>query len=384
MTDTDRTADLLRDAAVDFLAGRAGRDRLRGWVGRARPVDRALWRESAALGWTSALLPEALGGLGLSLAEAAVLAEEAGRHLYAEPLVAAAFLPALLLLAAAEPSATTTALAQTLADGERLLAVAWQESAGTLTLAMPSCAVVDGRLSGRKCFVPGAAGDATLLVWALWDGEPVWVAVDAQQSDGVRATADAAGLGSQWTFEFEGASLLDAKPLLRGPVAWRALTQTLTAGRLLTAAELTGSAAGCLAQTLDHLRTRQQFDRTIGSFQAVQHRCVDLHLEVELAQASLAQALSDWLQHAEPGAELPAAVEAAVCAAKARAGDAAVKVGREAVQLHGAMGFCEEVDIGLFLRAALQGNAWLGGPTALRRRFAALQAETLSVEAAHA
>ncbi|MDP2005326.1 MAG: acyl-CoA dehydrogenase family protein [Rubrivivax sp.] len=381
MSDTDSTADLLRDAAVDFLGGRAGRDRLRGWVGRPRPVDRVLWQESAALGWTGALLPEALGGLGLTLAEAAVLAEEAGRHLYAEPLVAAAFLPALVL-AAADAGTTRTALAQTLVDGQQLLALAWQETAGTLTLDAPRCAVVDGRLQGRKCFVPGAADDATLLVYAQAQGEPAWVAVDARAA-GLRATADAAGLGSLWTFEFDDVPLSDTAPLLHGAAARLALTHTLTAGRLLAAAELAGSAAGCLAQTLDHLRTRQQFDRTIGSFQAVQHRCVDLHMEVELAKASLAQALSAWWSQVGAGGAVPAAVEAAACAAKARAGDAAVTVGREAVQLHGAMGFCEEVDIGLYLRAALQGNAWLGGPVALRRRFAALQADAMTAEAAH-
>ena len=94
-----------------------------------------------------------------------MLAEEAGRRLYAEPLVAAAFLPALLL-AAADAGAATSLLAQTLAEGERLLAVAWQEDAGTLTLAAPECTVVDGRLTGRKRFVAGADDDALLLALA--------------------------------------------------------------------------------------------------------------------------------------------------------------------------------------------------------------------------
>ncbi len=382
MSDTDSTADMLRDAAADFLVGRAGPDRLRGWVGKPRPVDRVLWRESAALGWTGALLPETLGGLGLSMAEAAVLAEQAGRHLYAEPLVPAAFLPAMVL-ACAEPGATRTALAQALLEGEQLLALAWQENGGMRAPQTPECTVVDGRLRGRKRFVPGACADATLLVYAQAQGEPVWVAVDAGAA-GVRATVDASGLGGLWTFEFDDLPLRDATPLLRGSAARSALANALTAGRLLASAELTGSAAGCLAQTLDHLRTRQQFDRTIGSFQAVQHRCVDLHLEVELAKASLAQALAEWPARIGPAEAVPAAVEVAVCAAKARAGDAAVKVGREAVQLHGAMGFCEEVDIGLYLRAALQGNAWLGGPVALRRHFAALRADALNAEAMHA
>lgn len=372
MIECDSTAELLRAAAIDFLSRRAGRARLRGWIGQPRPVDRALWKACADLGWTGVLLPESLGGLGLRLAEAALLAEEAGRHLFAEPFVAAAVMPVVLLaVAESGPSPQQTAsLAQTLIDGERLVAVAWQEAAGQLDLDKPACVLADGRLSGCKRFVSGCDADAALLVWAQSDGEPVWVTVDAS-ADGVRHTLAPAGLGTQFEFHFDQVRVADAPPLLRGTAARHALAHVLAAGRLAAAVELAGQAAGCLALTLEHLRTRRQFDRALGSFQAVQHRCVDLHFEVELARASCQQALASMIEHARPGVDVPLAVEAAVCAAKARAGEAAVRVGREAVQLHGAMGFCDEVDVGLYLRAALHGNAWLGGPTALRRRFAA-------------
>lgn len=375
MQDSDSMVEMLRQAAVDFLGGRAGRERLRGTIAQVRPVDRALWQESAELGWCGMLLPESMGGLGLGLAEATALAEVAGSQLYAEPLVAATVLPALLLGAAETGPAPDLAatLAETLTTGERLLTLAWQEAPGQLQPTVPGCQVVDGRLSGSKCFVPACEADAVLLVWAQAAGEPVLVAVQAQ-APGVQRHAAAAGLGAQYTLTFDQAPLLDPRPLLQGAAAQQALERALAAGRLALSAELVGLASACLAQTLEHVRTRQQFDRTLGSFQSVQHRCVDLYVEIELARASLQQALS--LYTAQPTGSVSPELDAALCAAKARAGEAAVRVGRESVQMHGAMGFCDEVDIGLYLRAALHGNAWLGGPVALRRRFAAALAAT--------
>jgi alkylation response protein AidB-like acyl-CoA dehydrogenase len=382
--DADSTSELLRDSAVAFFTGQAGSARLRGWIAKARPVDRALWRAAAELGWTGLLLPESLGGSGLGLAEAALLAEEAGRHLFAEPLVAAAVMPALLLAVAEHGPAPhlVAELARVLADGQRVVTVAWQEAPGQLDLAMPTCELIEGRLSGSKLFVPACEPNGVLLVWAQHSGEPAWVVIDAQ-AEGVQRSVEAAGLGSQAKLGFDRVRLNDASLLLRGDAAQQARHRMLAGGRLALAAELVGLASGALALALAHVRSRQQFGRALGSFQAVQHRCVDLHMEVELARASLKQALTLFDALAAHADTRP--IDAAICAAKARASDAAVRVGRESVQLLGAMGFCDEVDAGLYLRAALQGNAWLGGPVALRRRFAAGLADQASpmLEAVH-
>jgi alkylation response protein AidB-like acyl-CoA dehydrogenase len=382
--DPDSTSELLRDSAIAFFTGQAGSARLRGWIAKPRPVDRALWLAAAELGWTTLLLPESMGGSGLGLADAALLAEEAGRHLFAEPLVAAAVMPALLLAAAEHGPAPelVAELARVLADGQHVLTVAWQEAPGQLDLAMPTCEVIDGRLSGSKLFVPACEPDGVLLVWAQHGGEPAWVVVDAQ-AEGVQRSVEAAGLGSQATLRFDQTRLRDDGLVLRGDAAQRARHRMLAGGRLALAAELVGLATGALALALAHVRSRQQFGRTLGSFQAVQHRCVDLHMEVELARASLRQALV--LFDARPDDADDRHIDAAICAAKARAGDTAVRVGRESVQLLGAMGFCDEVDAGLYLRAALHGNAWLGGPVALRRRFAAHLADSTMpmLEAVH-
>lgn len=357
---------MLRQSAEDFLAGSHSPSRLRGWIGRARPVESSLWRDIAALGWTGLLLPESLGGSGLGLGEATALCDVMGQRLFAEPYVGCCIMPSLLL-AQAESGSDREPLAQWLCSGERLLAVAWQERPGQLHADDIHCKVQDGRLTGHKIFVVGAEPSSVLLVSANEQDRPVIVAV-AADAPGVRIQAVATGVGSQYHIDFNQVPLLFAQPLLAGPAAADALQVTLAGARIALAAELTGQAAGCLEQTMEFLKQRMQFDRPLGSFQSVQHRCVDLSIEHTLAQASWQHALACYQQ-----APLAPLTQAAISAAKARCGQAAVTTGKQAVQLHGAMGFAEEVDIGLYLRAAMFGSVWLGSVWDHRRRFAALK-----------
>ena len=357
---------MLRQSAEDFLTGSHSPSRLRGWIGRARPVESSLWRDIAALGWTGLLLPESLGGSGLGLSEATVLCEVMGERLFAEPFVGCCVMPSLLL-AQAEASPASEQLANWLCSGERLLTLAWQEQPGQLQPDVIECKVEDGRLTGRKAFVVGCEPQAVLLVSAIEQGQTVIVAV-AADAPGVRIEAFAAGIGAQYHVEFEQTPLLFAQPLLKGPSAMATLQLTLAGSRIALAAELAGQAAGCLQQTLDFVSQRYQFDRPLGSFQTVQHRCVDLSIEQTLAQASWQHALACYEQ-----APLAPLTQAAISAAKARCAQAAVTTGKQAVQLHGAMGFAEEVDIGLYLRAAMFGCVWLGSVWDHRRQFAALK-----------
>lgn len=366
-------SNMLREAVNDFLAGSHSPSRLRGWIGRPRPVESSLWRDIAALGWTGLLLPEALGGSGLSLNEATVLCEVMGERLFAEPFVGCCVMPSVLLAAAA-PGPDSQQLADWMNSGERLLTLAWQNHAGQLEPEFAGCTVEEGRLTGRKAFVMGCESHSVLLVPALEQGQPVIVAV-AADVHGVRIESFSAGTGAQYHVEFEQAPLLFAEPVLRGSAALDALHQTLAAGRIALAAELSGQAAGCLQQTLDFISQRFQFERPLGSFQSVQHRCVDLRIEQTLAQASWRHALTCYQK--SPWAQT---TQAAISAAKARCAQAAVTAARQAVQLHGAMGFAEEVDIGLYLRAALFGSVWLGSVWDHRRRFAGLNSSHDTVQ----
>ncbi|AWY40060.1 MULTISPECIES: acyl-CoA dehydrogenase [Pseudomonas] len=359
---------MLRQSADDFLTGSHSPSRLRGWIGRARPVESSLWHDIAALGWTGLLLPEALGGSGLGLREATVLCEVMGERLFAEPFVGCCVMPSLLLTQA-ENGPATEQLAAWQVSGERLLALAWQEQAGQMDPDLIECRVDQGRLSGRKVFVLGAEQQSVLLVSALEHGQPVIVAV-AANAPGVRVEAFAAGIGAQYHVDFDQAPVLFEQALLRGQPALNALQLSLAGGRIALSAELAGQAAGCLQQTLDFVSQRVQFERPLGTFQSIQHRCVDLSIEQTLAKASLQHALTCHEQ-----APLTQASQAAISAAKARCAQAAILTGKQAVQLHGAMGFAEEVDIGLYLRAAMFGSAWLGAVWDHRRQFAKLTDE---------
>lgn len=364
-------SDMLRESAHDFLSGSHAPSRLRGWIGRPRPVERSLWKDIAALGWTAVMLPEELGGSGLGLREACALSEIMGERLFAEPFTACCVLPSILL-AAAGPNAENGGekLAEWLVSGTRLLAFAWQEHIAEIEpAALPACRVEGGVLSGRKQFVIGCESDSVLLVSVSLDGQPAIVAV-AADAPGVRIESFASGIGAQAHVSFDKAPLLFAEPLLSGAQASDTILQTLAAGRVSLAAELAGKATGCLRQTVDYVTERQQFARPIGSFQTVQHRCVDMHIEYLLANAAWQHALGCYEQH-----PLASATQAAISAAKSRCAEAAVMVGKQAVQLHGAMGFAEEVDIGMYLRSALADFAWLGSPLAHRRRFASLGME---------
>jgi alkylation response protein AidB-like acyl-CoA dehydrogenase len=128
---------------------------------------------------------------------------------------------------------------------------------------------------------------------------------------------------------------------------------------------LLGVARRALALMLDYLKTRVQFGKPIGSFQALQHRSVDAYLQTELAAACLNEVLT-LLDRGEPMSALAARV-------KARCAHAAILVTRMAVQFHGAMGFTDECAVGFYLKRALNLAAWLGNAPASRQRYYALQ-----------
>jgi alkylation response protein AidB-like acyl-CoA dehydrogenase len=123
-----------------------------------------------------------------------------------------------------------------------------------------------------------------------------------------------------------------------------------------------------LELTLEYLRTRVQFGKPIGSFQALQHRAVDLYIQKELTRAALAAAVTTI----EDAGCTPQQRGAAASGAKARAAQAALAICKEALQMHGAIGYTDEYDLGLYFNRALVLSAWLGNASAHRARYASL------------
>jgi alkylation response protein AidB-like acyl-CoA dehydrogenase len=146
------------------------------------------------------------------------------------------------------------------------------------------------------------------------------------------------------------------------------LSAAIDEALVMASAELLGIARKALQMTLDYLRTREQFGKPIGSFQALQHRAVDLYIQQELSQVSIDTALLEFRGDASPSRRGMAASRA-----KARCSDTANRITREAVQMHGAIGFTDEYDVGLYLKRAVVQSAWLGNASQHRRRYAMLR-----------
>jgi alkylation response protein AidB-like acyl-CoA dehydrogenase len=364
---------LLADSVADFGARGTDIARVRRLRGSRAEYDRAVWSKMGELGWLGILVPEPHGGLGLGLAEMAIVAKGLARTLAPEPLAAAAVLAATALAAGENEDLKRSELPR-LAAGGMLPALAWQETAGMLDPAAASCVATpfEGgyKLSGVKRFVAGSAQADAWLVSARAGAELVllWVPRDTA---GARLELDTLADGRAFgTLDLEDALAPSAHVVARGKAALEALALAFDHANAIAAAELAGVMERALEMSLDYLKTRVQFGRPIGSFQALQHRAVDLHIHCEVANAVLDEGLAALDR--EPGARPRAAIASRL---KARCADAALKVTRETIQLHGAIGFTDEFDAGLYLKRAMTLAAWLGGPTWHRRRYARFTAE---------
>ena len=361
--DEDGTLAMLRDSVAAFAERFPGAERLRSRRASNHDLDREVWAAMAEAGWTGLLLAEDLGGAGLGCREQAVLSESLGRALITEPLVQLAVLSGALL-ADAPAGAERSRLAQGVADGSLIVSPVWQDLDGTEADMVATESGDQLRLTGKAQLVSAAASASDFLVRAALKGEPLLVSVPAAgASVAQRPTVDGAALGSVTLDTLVPA----ANVIARGERVAALFDRAVELARLALAAELAGLASRALEITVDYTKQRVQFGKPIASFQALQHRMVDMWGEAEFACCAVVNAADALTAAPDRAASL------AVLAAKARAGDAATSVTRKAIQLHGAMGFTDECDIGLYMKRAVALNATLGNPESLRLHFLALE-----------
>ena len=366
-TDGDIGA-MLRKSVQDFCARHSGVVRTRQLRGTEPGYDRAIWQEMADAGWAGIALPEAHGGLGLGLAELCVVAEELGADLAPEPFAAATV--AAMILAGGDNVALQARLLPSIASGELLPAFAWQEAPNVGDpLAISMTLTADGAgfsLTGTKRFVPSAGGADGFVVTVIGPEGPaiVWVPAEATR---LTIMPDLAFDGSTLsTVAFDGVRIASADIVASASVAPALLQQALDEALVLASAELLGNLSSAFRRTRDYACQRVQFGKAIGSFQALQHRMVDLFIQQELTRACVEDAISACARSDMERRGLCAS------AAKARASEAAVLIGRQSIQIHGAIGYADEHDIGLFLKRAVVRSAWLGTAAVHRKRFSAL------------
>lgn len=360
----DEVQTMLRHSVQAFVARHPGAKRLRALRdGQAAPAD-SIWPTLGEQGWLSITTPESLGGLGLGLAELCAVAEELAAGLAPETFVADHL--ALAVLAGGDNAGLAAERLPALLNGSARLALAWQDAANTLdpheiaATAVPTPTGVV--LNGVKRMIPGAAtADAFLVTARTANGLGVYWIDGAQPgvSLRLRTTVDGVDLGDL--------TLTDVAVPERHRVAGDAaalLIRALDEARMAASAALFGLLRQALAITVEYTRTRQQFGKPIGSFQSLQHRMVDLWMQQEITRNTLAHALRTFATTDDPAAR---AVTAS--AAKAQASKAAILVTRQAIQLHGGVGYADEYDIGLFLKRAIVLSGWLGTATLHRRRY---------------
>jgi len=318
--------DMVADSAKAFVAGNAGPARARQRMAQGPgALDADCWRGMAGLGWFGIAVPEAKGGLELGAGAACVVSEEAGRALLVPPLTAA--MAAASLLAASSHPAAALRLGGLLDGGEHI-ALARGDARHGLDAAVGFDADAAGAF-----LVSNQGGDAFEL------------RLVSREAPRVEARHDACVDGSFLSrLRIDGGAWSDATRVLNGRDGQKVWEDAMDLLRLTDAAYLCGVMAAALAMSLDYLRLRHQFGVPIGSFQALQHRAADCHVQWASARALVQEAAAAY---GTPSGRFAAA--ASVHRAKA----AALHVTKENIQFHGAIGFADEHDAGLYLRRAM-------------------------------
>lgn len=364
------------------------REAAQGWVRERAPVaalrslrtehvaeghDPALYREMAEMGWTGIAVPEVDGGFGFGLTGAGVVAEELGRHLVGSPLLVSSVVSAGALVLAGSDEQKAQWLPG-IVSGELVAALAVDEGHRHDPALCALEAMPDGTewvLSGAKCAVFEGPAAGLFVVAARTSGKPG----DEVGLSLFLCPADASGLNVtiMQQIDSRGAARLDltnvrlpAEALLgEAGNAWPVLARVLDRGRAVLAAEMLGSAQQAFETTVEYLKTRVQFDRPIGSFQALQHRAADLLAQIELTRSAV---LAGLQAVDRDDAEAPRLVSLA----KALAGKTLRKVAQEMVQLHGGIGMTDEHDAGLYLKRAQVADMTWGNEAFHRQRYARL------------
>lgn len=363
---------MLKAATERFVSDRYAADR-RAYLAQPHGFASENWAAMSELGLTAAAFPVASGGLGIGAAGLATIFEALGRGLVVEPLAENAVLAGRLFDQLA-PAALREQLLPELIAGTRRVALAHSEHRARKNQARVETAARENGtatyLTGEKSLVPGGAGADGYLVSARISGQP-------DDPDGVAlffVGATAPGLSvNPWRTIDGGVAVslslrdvaVDAGSCLGGSLA--AIEAAQLHASLARSAEALGIMETLFAQTLDYLRTRRQFGKPLGSFQALQHRMVAQYAVLEEARGLLYLAMMIPPESGE-------AWRAAVTGARAFIAETSVTLGHEMIQMHGGMGVSDELAIGQGHKRLMMLSRWPDDPATALDRFAGVSA----------
>ncbi|WP_379545729.1 acyl-CoA dehydrogenase family protein [Qipengyuania sp. DSG2-2] len=344
---------MLADSASQFMAEEGAiAKQLRHWRDRdcKDGFGHGLWKQFGEMGFTGILVDEDDGGLGMGHVEAGIVLTEIGRNLTPSPFLTSGVLAATALKHGA--SDLKGRYLPGLISGEHVFAVAVDEGGKHRPERIATKAEKSGngfKLSGQKDFVVYGASADMLVVAARTSGsddDADGITLFAVSKDAENMSHNSVRLvdSSMATHtKFDGVELDGDAVIGEVDGGREILNAMLDAGRVGSAAEGCGVAAGAFDMTVDYLKQRKQFGKLIGEFQALQHRASHLYSEVEIAHAVTIKAQ----QLLDGGSEKASLM---VSVAKAKVGKAASLSVKEGVQMHGGIGMTDEYDIGLYMK----------------------------------
>jgi len=362
---------MIQASIRDFLEKECPSDKVRELEASEKGYDPDLWRKMADLGYLGIHLPEEFQGTGGDFLDLMILMEEMGRKLLPSPFFSTIALCSLPLLACGNADQKKRFLPN-IAMGREIWTFAFTESSDSYEA---SALKLQGRsdqerflLSGTKLFVPYAHVAHHLLVAARTDGkgkqeEGITLFIMDGRSPGLRLEKiPTTAHDQQYEIHFDQAAVSKTDVLGKQGEGWGIVDFIFRRGTVLKCAEMLGGAQGALDLTTDYAKKRSQFNRPIGSFQAIQHRLADLLIDVEGLRYLVYQAA--WgINSGSPSPLL-------ISMAKARANEVYQRTCIEGIKTHGALGFTREQDIGLYYIRTKASEFALGNSDVHREKIA--------------
>ena len=358
------------------------RDQAKAWVKEESPIEKfremrdsqadmkfipETWSGIIEMGWTGIIVPEEYGGSGLGYLTFGLVLEELGRNLTASPLLASALIGASGVILGGNEEQKQSFLPG-IVDGSVLLTLAVDEGPRHDPSRMKTEAKKTKTgflLNGAKTFVQeGLAATDFIVASNTESGKTLFLVAGNKAGLSRQAihTMDSRGYAN---LEFNDVEI-DSKDILgHEGHGSDLLDKILDCGRAGLSAEMLGTGAQAFDMTLEYLKTREQFGRVIGSFQALGHRAADLFGKMELSRSCMEAALRALDEQAENTAEM-------VSLSKARVGDFLYEMSNQLIQIHGGIGMTDEFDAGFYLKRARVIETTFGNRAFHKDRYAQL------------
>ncbi|HEX8186552.1 MAG TPA: acyl-CoA dehydrogenase family protein [Blastocatellia bacterium] len=371
----NETQKLFKSSARELFAQECPPSLVREMIEKNDPYSESLWGKLVEQGWTGLIFPEEFGGQGLGMVELAVSFEEMGRA-----LVPGAFLSSVALAGSLFEKAGSNEQRErylrAICEGEAKATVALLEESATWDVGRVSLSGAESaggvKLSGKKLFVADAA-TADFIITAARVASGLALVVVGRDAQGVAINPMPSIDSTRHLYEvaFDDVEVEAAGVLAKGEAAQQALDYAIDVATLALSAEMVGGMQWVLDASVEYAKTRKQFGKPIGQFQAIQHHCANMLLMTESARSAVYYAA--W-QMGNETEQAPLAVSMA----KAYASDSYREVGNLGIQVHGGIGFTWDENIHFYYKRAKASELMFGDASYHRERIARLTVDRAS------